>query len=277
MNTIDNGRIPISRMHAAGALVFTSIAAAILIYLSGRPSPWGAWLPASCMPDQCFCERIRPTLVQQPVNAVSGLAFLPIGIIAFLFPWSHNSSRQSAGAGNLMSSRAVYPMLFGAAIMLIGVGTVFYHASLTFWGQTADVLSMFLLATFLILYNVSRLRPLSEIATAAAYILSNSVLLYLLVTFPETRRYAFAALIFTAVALEYVVRRRKRVVIARRYFAAALAILAAGFGFWVLDITGVLCWPESWFQAHAVWHVCGAVATGLVFLFYLSERVSAAP
>jgi hypothetical protein len=51
---------------------------------------------------------------------------------------------------------------------------------------------------------------------------------------------------------------------------AALTLIAA-FVLWVLDLTKILCAPNSWLQGHALWHVLGALAAGFLYLYYRSE------
>ena len=258
----------------ASAGVLAAGGAAVLL-LSREPSPWAAWRPATCMPDACFCERVRGSLVRQPANALSGLAFLPVGAGILAFAAGTRARRREGPPANLLSSRAAYPALLGAAAVLVGAGTAFYHASLTFWGQTADVLVMYLLATFLVLYGASRRWRIRPARAAAVYAAGNLLLLLLLVAVPGARRYAFAALVAAATALEAAARRRAPVRADTRLLHAAVAVLAAGFVLWTLDLTRVLCRPESWLQGHAAWHLAGAAATGLVFLFYRSERPGA--
>jgi hypothetical protein len=233
--------------------------------------PWAAWRPATCMPDACFCEQIHPGYLRQPVNAVSGLAFLAVALLVV---------RSPRRAGNPLGERPVFGAIYALALVAVGLGTVFYHASLTFWGQTADVLGMYLLGTFLLLYNAARLRPMSARCAATAYLLTNAVLLSGLVVAPQLRRYLFALLILATLALELVLRRRRRVQAAAGYLLAALGTLALGFTVWTLDLLRLVCSQGSILQGHAVWHLCGALAAWMIHRYYrseVSERPGLAP
>src|SRR5688572_22117478 len=86
------------------------------------------WKPASCMPDGCFCEAIRDGVIRQPLNALSSLAFVIVGVLVVL-------------AMRRMS-------VFALAMAVIGFGSAFYHASLGFVGQFVDVTGMYLIATY---------------------------------------------------------------------------------------------------------------------------------
>ena len=58
------------------------------------------------------------------------------------------------------------------------------------------------------------------------------------------------------------------------FFYAALVTLVAACACWIVDITGTVCLPNSWFQAHAMWHVLIAATIGFVYLYYRSETVA---
>jgi hypothetical protein len=59
---------------------------------------------------------------------------------------------------------------------MIGLGSAFYHASLTFAGQFFDVMGMYLLASFILLYNISRVSAFSRRKFVSAYLALNSIL-----------------------------------------------------------------------------------------------------
>jgi hypothetical protein len=253
------------------AAVFLVAVAGVLALLA-LPSPWDGLRPASCMPDRCFCERIRDSLVRQPINTLSGLLFLPVGVWILLSSERGRSTGWSGSPPNLLTAQPAYARLFGAATVLVGVGTALYHASLTFAGQTLDVFGMYLLVSFLLVYAVARHRPLSPRAACAGYAILNAGLLVLLVAAPGVRREVFAGLVVAALAAEGMLHLRRRMRMRSRYLAAAAGVLALGALVWTLDLRGTGCDPDALFQGHALWHAAGALATGLMFLYLRSER-----
>ena len=244
-----------------------AIPAVITILARERPDPWGAFVPATCMPLHCFCEGLRPYLVRQPVNTITSFGFLvPAAIIL------GRARATQPGAPSPMTAHLVFPLLYGIALVLIGLGSAFYHASMTFVGQTMDVFGMYLIATFIIVYDLARLRPLGKGAIAALYIAGNALLLWLLIAQPELRRYAFALLIAIGLAMEYRIRASRSSALQGGYLLAALAMLVAAFVIWTLDITKVVCTPGSIAQGHGDWHVLAAASAGALYLYYCSER-----
>jgi hypothetical protein len=230
-----------------------------------EPAPWAGWRPATCYPDACFCESIRPSLVRQPSNAASSLSFALVGVLVLI---GTRRRRDGHRARSLFNTQPLYATIFGLASIIVGAGSAFYHASLTFIGQTVDVLGMYLIATFVIVYALARIRKTAASTALLMYGVGNAVLLAGLILVPTARRYAFAVLIFIAIAGEV---RARRTYIPRgdvRQFQFAVALLALGFAVWVADISGLVCSPTAWIQGHAVWHAAGAASLWMVYRYY---------
>lgn len=257
-----------ARAKQAGAIVLSVLMAMAILAIAPATSVWAGWRPATCLPDNCFCEQIRDQLVRQPANAASGAAFIGTAMLVLLAV--HRGANPSGG-GAMMRSSSTYPALYAVATAVIGLGTVFYHASLTFWGQTADVFGMYLIATFLVLHNLARMVKISAAQAAGLYVLGNAVLFAGLLAAPSARRYAFGLLIVIVVLLEVIARRRRLVATSPKVFVAALGTFAVGFLTWTLDITRMLCAPRSLLQGHAVWHLASALAIWLLFLYLWRE------
>lgn len=219
---------------------------------------WSTWLPASCYPTACFCEQVGAGFVRQPANTWSSLLFL-IPAAAILL------------AGPRSGPMAPTARRYATALAIIGLGSGFFHASLTFAGQTMDVMGMYLLITLVIVTAAERQRLLDAGRATMLYWGSNLALLIALVTIPAARRYVFAVLAVGAVWLEWTGRPRSTPP-ASRYLLASVAALALGFVIWTLDISGTVCNPTSRWQGHAIWHGLAAVAAGCHFRYASSQR-----
>ena len=226
---------------------------------------WTDWQPATCLPNNCFCEPLRDGFIRQPINTYSNLAYILVGLLIL----AH--ARDAQARANLMSSHHAYPLIFGGVTMAIGVGSFFYHASLTFVGQWFDLVGMYLFASFALLYTLARLRPMRGTTFAIGYVVMNAMLGYLLVVNPDVRRQVFAAMIYGVIALEALVLLAERPRMQTRYFIGALSSLAVAYGIWMLDESRVWCDPSSILQGHALWHFLTAASAGLLYLYYRSE------
>ena len=222
----------------------------------GAVSAWEGLSPATCLPDACFCEAVGDGLVRQPSNTWSSLGFCVVALL-MLSQWRRERAR-----GSLTSAEA---LTFIVAVMLVGVTSALYHASLTFFGQTLDVQSMYLVVLLALMVNVEALRRPPVSRALPLYVASNLALGVLLVTVPAVRRHAFGLALAGVVVTEVVVRLKRLRVNGLRFLLGALATQALAFAIWVLDLKKLVCEPHSLLQGHAAWHLLGAVATLLLW------------
>lgn len=270
------GAVPISSMtrttRIALALAGTAVIAvagyAALMVL--RPD-WTSWRPATCMPHRCFCEAIRAGLVRQPTNSTSSLAFVMAGLLVLI---TGNEDRRKGKAGAAIHGLGGYPLVYAAALIVVGIGSAFYHASLSFAGQFADVMGMYLIATFVILYSYGRITPFSNQRVVIAYVAANASLALALVLIPGLRRYLFAVVLLVGLGIEYRARARIPKRLDGKILRNGVAVLAAGFAIWIIDITKVTCHATGVIQGHAIWHLAGAYASAQLYFYYRSEQSS---
>lgn len=233
-------------------------AMAVPIGLSAFGVRWTDWLPATCMPDGCFCEAVRSGWLRQPSNVISSLAFCVVAALVVL--------GRGAPAGGSDDREDRY--LFWVTATFIGLGSSFFHASLTFVGQTFDLLGMYLLATLLLLWSARRRLAWTSSQRVAVYVLGNIVLLAILIVWPALRRYVFAALVAGVLLAERSNRSTDGALTSRKYLLMSVGLLLAGFLIWILDLTKILCDPGSVLQGHAAWHLLGAGAALMAYAHY---------
>jgi dihydroceramidase len=259
------------------------------------PISWEGWQPATCLATTgCFCEAIHPGSQAQPANAWSSLAFVLPGLLVLmhlsekkplLLKHPKGSSSPSSPSSPFLRASVVkhfnspfnahpaYKLTFGIALIVIGLGSAFYHASLTFVGQFMDVMGMYLLISFAVLYGLARLTRLSARGMTLAYLASNLVLAASLIWLPEIRREVFGGLVGLTLAVEAWRIWKNRPNLQVRWLALAFASLGLAYAIWILDNNGWLCAPQSMFQGHALWHILGALAAWFLFRYYRGESL----
>jgi dihydroceramidase len=249
------------------AIAFTTLILVLVLAFGATNYDWAGWQASPCYPGRCFCEATLGNPIRQPADTYSNLAYVLVGALILAFAnTGHRVNRMSQPA---------YARLYGIAILAVGIGSTFYHGSLTVVGNWFDVMGMYLVAMFLVLYALVRLRTFSGTRFAIVYAAINAMLGIALVVIPAFKRDVFAALILIAIALEGLLLIMQRPRIEVRYWLGALALFATAYVIWILDNTRVWCDPTSWLQGHAIWHLLGAGATGLLFVYYRSEEKGA--
>jgi dihydroceramidase len=246
--------------------VFLVLTAALGVW-SAHEYSWNQWAPATCRPDSCFCEAIGSGTVVQPSNAWSSLAFVLVGLLI-----AHNTAKPSGREyTNRMACEPAYRRLYGYALVAIGLGSYFYHSSLSFAGQVCDMSGMYWLITFALLYGVARSLALRPTMVVTAYLVLNTALLGFQVAFPDLRRYVFGLLLLVLVGIEIRHYRGPGVVIQNKWLWRAVGTMALAFVVWVLDKTKLTCSPSSIVQGHAIWHLLSATAGWCLYRYYRSE------
>ncbi len=229
--------------------------------------------------DGCFCEHFERADVlsgkpgvRQPVNTWGNFyAFITAGIVAFGVYFDRKRFG-SGGAPNLIRSGSWMPDVYIFAVLFLGLGSMWFHASITQWGGVFDGLSMYIYASFLVFYSVRRLwnnAILFWIAYPATIILFTSlhnripsvVLILILVA-------AYVAVEVVIWVKTGKVMQGKTLTIVL-WIAAVVAILLATL-FWKLSETGgAMCWPNSAFQPHGLlWHPLAGVMAVLLYFYW---------
>eukprot|EP00581_Thalassiosira_minuscula_P017029 CAMPEP_0183716302 /NCGR_PEP_ID=MMETSP0737-20130205/10268_1 /TAXON_ID=385413 /ORGANISM="Thalassiosira miniscula, Strain CCMP1093" /LENGTH=348 /DNA_ID=CAMNT_0025945553 /DNA_START=68 /DNA_END=1114 /DNA_ORIENTATION=- len=258
----------------------------------------------------CFCERPRGgnAWFAQPANTASNVMFIVVGILVALscdlrLPrkyWycdatnaltTESFEEHHHTVGTPLSQSKGYGILYASVICLMGPGSALLHASLTIPGRRVDQFCMYLVASYIMLYSAIRKRRQFPFTTfLVIYLVSNLLLLSLTILSDNTslKRLIFQLSLAIAFVIELFWHKGilykiplcqcSRSNITKDtanlwYLAGAVGCKALGFGIWIPSKSGgPLCFPESAFQGHAVWHVCTALATGFVYLYALSAN-----
>jgi len=254
------------RMVGTVGLTILWIAATFAVLALLGPD-WARYAPATCLGTRCFCELPRTgDLLLQPANSWSSFGFVAVG------SWIMLGAQSVPGT----AFQGLAARWFGFTAVVIGVGSVLLHATLTLWGQFADVAGMYLLGGFNLTYALVRWRSLRRRPAVVLYLALSTLLIGILWAAPESRRWLFAVVLVAAIVVEIGFARPLRPGVRVGWFALGIVANAVAFGIWILDNTGRLCAPHSLIQGHAAWHLLGAVAVACSYAYFLSERAGPA-
>ncbi len=211
---------------------------------------------ATCLPDHCFCESIGDGFPLQPTNSYSSLVFLVFGAALLLYLFRQKRLTK-------------FSFLYTALLFSLGLSSFYYHANLSFLGQTLDVLSMYLLLTIALFRQLWQKKTFSAMQAICGFLFLNAALFGMLVVAPMIRREVFAGLVIFFLAFNFSQLFGK----GKEKVALLLALLALvlGYGIWLLDFYRIWCIPGSLAQGHAIWHLLTGLASFLLY-FYLEPK-----
>jgi hypothetical protein len=158
------------------------------------------------------------------------------------------------------------------ASVAVGLFSLAYHASYTWFLQFFDFVGMFLFTFLVLALNARRLGWIRPARVPHVYLSGVAVFTALVPPLFHASvpiQGLVLLLILAGIGQEAALRRRDGPHPARRAFAAALALLGAAAVCSFLDVTRVWCDPaDHVFQGHAAWHLLSAASLYALFRFY---------
>jgi hypothetical protein len=225
---------------------------------------WAAAVDPST-PGLADCERIADGLLAQPVNTVSSVAYVAVGlVIAVLATTRHRGWRARS-------------LVLAACLVATGLGSVAYHGPQPAVAELLHDLPIALLLGLVALHDLQLLVPRFR-RVIPTVIVGGLVVAGLSLVVPVVASLAADALVVAVIVAEVAIHRRRlrprpsprqqR----RLLFAMTLAVVVAGALFVLGRSGGPLCDPESVVQLHAAWHVVSAAAVGLWWWLALASE-----
>jgi len=224
---------------------------------------WLNYRPADCLPNACFCETVGNGLIRQPVNAYTNIGYVIVGILILVTLKKSRHKNLSKSIASGLTRNLLF--LFGVAYIAVGIGSFLYHASFIFLGEEMDDDSMYLIGMFMVLFEWARINKLSNKKFLTLYFSLNFIFELTIYFFPVVRGALFAILIAISFIIE--AEARKQTALAEEIYFNDLAnmIFMAAYLIWILDKTHILCYPDSLFQGHSIWHLLTAFAGWVMF------------
>jgi hypothetical protein len=202
------------------------------------------------------CEFLGDGRLAQPVNALSSLSYVLIGIVIVIAVTVARPTRERNGS-----------LVYAGCLVAVGLGSVAFHGPQISGSQIMHDLPILLTVLFMANHDRLILRPDSgrELVTFAGVAL---VALGLAVAIPVVvapLTIGVAAVVLIAEVVIYRRRLRPFNIERQRRGSIALAVTAAvGGASWLLGrSSSPLCDPDSVLQLHGLWHMLSAVVFAL--------------
>jgi hypothetical protein len=225
---------------------------------------WLSFRPADCFPRHCFCEHIGLGFVRQPVDAYSNVIYVLVGLFIIFSLLFLTKNKIKISPYSNLPRRLIYVFAFSS--ILVGIGSFMYHAGFTFFGEQMDDDSMYLVGSFLLLFNISHLKKISLKKFLLFYLLINLLCEILIYIHPVVRGALFGLLLISALSLENSLSKTTKIKKQIEYLTTAVKLFALAYFIWILDYTRIFCHPYSLFQGHAIWHILTGIS--ILFLFF---------
>ena len=231
-------------------------------------------------PNTCFCEEFskkdvdkNAPGVRQPVNTWFNLYAIGTSFLVALFVYLDRKKFSSGGAPNLIRSTSLIADLYIFAVLFLGLGSMWFHASITKWGGILDGVSMYVYASFLAFYTVRRFWD-SDLFFWLGYF-GTVVLFTILHAVGVPSVINIIVLVVAYIGLEvYIWVRTGKIMQGKTgtvvlWICASVSILLATF-FWKFSQTGeFMCDPKSFFQPHGLlWHPLAGLMAVLLYFYW---------
>jgi hypothetical protein len=208
------------------------------------------------------CEELADGLLAQPVNAISSLSYVVVGLtIAVL----------AVRSGRQLTNSLVY----AGCLAAVGLGSVAFHGPQTSGSQVMHDLPILITALFILNHDLAvargdRRRELWTFAAVSAVATMVSIVSPGLVP-------ALTGLVVGGVLIvEYVIFRRRLRPIdprrQRRIYVAIVIVAAVAGASWLLGRSNSpACDPGSVVQLHGLWHIVSSGIFGLWWWLALAD------
>ena len=100
-----------------------------------------------------WCERVAGGLFREPINTLSNLGFMVVGLFIFFIITSDDKDDNK----NYFTGLTGVSILYASAAIFLGPGSMLMHGTNSLWGGWADNLSMIMYILIPWLYNIFRM------------------------------------------------------------------------------------------------------------------------
>lgn len=242
---------------------------------------WTDWVPAREFTDPEYGERIYPDSVfRTRMNTWSNLAYILVGF--YVIALGINDWKKGLSIARGYTAQApIQSFLFGVALIYLGLGSGFFHASLSRFGQQCDVGAMYAMALCMTAIPVGSWLPRAEIPGTQRTLPTLPLIAALVVfgslyftyykweySFGDISGYLTGVLFIFAAASLFQPGKYLQI----RWFITAFVLVILAANIRELDMEDNFTSPDSLFQGHAIWHLATSLYYFFIYLYFRSEE-----
>jgi uncharacterized membrane protein len=219
-----------------------------------------------------YCEFNHPDrFFHQPINTYSNIVYFFLGLIVLQWGLKDLKSKHN----NLENSISRFPaisILAGICLMYLGIGSAFFHASLTYAGQRVDMNGTY--GITLVLIAIGLLNVFLKVkSTKQAEKFATIFLILLILAFYFIAPWVSSAVLLPVMFLILLIlvltnyfqyRKQKYLILG----AMGFVLLIFAIKIRTLDVQKINCDPYSIWQGHALWHLLTASSSFLTYSFF---------
>jgi hypothetical protein len=239
---------------------------AVIFQWMGTPATYG----------MKFCEAGYNGLFKQPVNTFSNIGFIIVGIS---IAWSQAKGRYAQN-NNIITRSIFFPTFYASLVVILAPGSMALHATTTRVGGVLDLLSMYLIASFVFSYALTRLFKWKSIGFTLTFIAALSTQLYVqtlpydIPFFGVIGSFCFGVFLILTGIIELFSFWIRKVQMDIKYGIASILVMFIATFIWKMSLTdGPWCDQSSLIQGHGFWHLLNATSIYFLYRFYVSENL----
>ncbi len=200
----------------------------------------------SGLPTVKYCEQPLDFFLKRPWYALSGLSYIFLGL--YLVIWRKTELARK----------------FGMLSLTVGLSSIVYDITYSYWSQLVDLTAMYLVAAGLIYFSYRVKRPALVPSLVAMVILSLAATMF----FGGYAGNIIFGLMIGYYLLREAISYRKTPNSDYRRLLIGLVLMFVGVIFWYSDTAGIYCLRFGLLNGRAIFHYFGALAFYQIYLFY---------
>ncbi len=243
----------------------------------------------------CFCEHPWPgRIFAQPANTISNVTY---SLVAVFLAWCADTHKYPNAEWweshvNMLTQERWYSLSFSVLLTNVGFSSGMMHGGWNRWGDKLDSVSIIVLIVWIELFSFckfflmfvgwspEKLRSTTKWHAGLFLVLGSALYAY---DFARENDWTRVNVLIETIAvisplleiLVFTYAFCKGNARYSRFSLCSSGLLVLGVAYFIQNISqggSKYCWPDSWFQGHAVWHFLSGLGFIPIYFFFLSEK-----